>query len=102
MSEYIEERNGGFWIRGSRISLDSIVYAFADGQAPESIARAFPVLNLEQVYGAIAYYLGNREAVDQHLQAARASYEEDRARERAEDPAFFRRLSALRQKQTAP
>ena len=27
-SEYIEERNGGYYIAGTRISLDSVVYSF--------------------------------------------------------------------------
>lgn len=25
---YVENRDGGYWIKGTRISLDSIVYAF--------------------------------------------------------------------------
>ena len=27
-SEYIEQRHGGYYIAGTRISLDSVVYAF--------------------------------------------------------------------------
>ena len=27
-SEYIEERNGGYYVAGTRISLDSVVYGF--------------------------------------------------------------------------
>jgi hypothetical protein len=37
------------------VSLDSIVYAFLSGQSAGSIAQSFPVLRLEQVYGAIAF-----------------------------------------------
>jgi len=55
---YVEERNGGYWIAGTRVSLDSIVYAYHRGASPESIQRSFPLLKLEQVYGAIAFYLG--------------------------------------------
>ncbi|MCZ6635163.1 MAG: hypothetical protein O7G87_17325 [bacterium] len=36
---YIEFRDEGYWIAGTRVSLDSIVYAFLDGQTPESIAQ---------------------------------------------------------------
>jgi hypothetical protein len=32
------------------------VYAFLSGQSAEAIAQAFPVLKLEQVYGAITYW----------------------------------------------
>ena len=48
---YIEKRKEGYWIVGSRVSLDSVVYAFLEGQSAESIAQAFPVLSLEQVHG---------------------------------------------------
>lgn len=53
------------------MSLDSIVYAFIAGQPAESIAQSFPVLTLEQVYGAIAFYLGHREEVDRYLEFER-------------------------------
>ena len=38
-NQYIEFHNEGYWIRGTRISLDSIVYAFREGLSPETIAR---------------------------------------------------------------
>ncbi|MGK7927200.1 MAG: hypothetical protein AB4290_18475 [Spirulina sp.] len=34
---YIEYRDRGYWVAGTRISLDSVVYAFQNGQSPESI-----------------------------------------------------------------
>jgi hypothetical protein len=42
--------NSETWRRGqgTRIALDSIVYAFKRGAAPESIQRTFPLLTLEQ------------------------------------------------------
>lgn len=49
--EYIEERNGGYYIAGTQVSLASIVYAFREGQSPESILDYFETLTLEQVYG---------------------------------------------------
>lgn len=62
--QYVEQRDKGFWITGSRISLDSVVYAFRSGLSPESIVQSFPLLTLEQVYGAIAFYLTNRDEID--------------------------------------
>jgi len=35
--EYIEQRNGGYYVAGTRISLDSVVYAFNRGESPEQI-----------------------------------------------------------------
>ena len=41
--ECIEQRNGGYYVHGTRISLDSVVYAFNQGDSPERIlARAHP------------------------------------------------------------
>ena len=32
--EYVEERNGGLYVAGTRVSLDSIVQCFNDGFPP--------------------------------------------------------------------
>ncbi len=52
---YIEYKNETYWVEGTRISLDSIVYTFQQGLSPETIVQSFPLLTLEQVYGAITY-----------------------------------------------
>lgn len=68
MEQYIEQRNGGFYIAGTRVALDSVVHLFSNGASPESILRSFPgVGSLEKVYGAITFFLANREAVDAYL-----------------------------------
>ena len=51
-------------IYGARVSLDSIVYSFKAGDSPESIRQNFSSLTLEQVYGAIAFYLAHEREVD--------------------------------------
>ena len=48
-AEYVERRNGGYYVKGTRVSLDSIVYSFQDGESLESIRQNFPALTLEQV-----------------------------------------------------
>jgi uncharacterized protein (DUF433 family) len=72
---YIEQRDGGYWIAGTRISLDSVVYAFLRGAAPESIVRSFPLLSLEQVYGAITFYLAHEQLVNDYLRQGEAAFE---------------------------
>src|SRR5262245_1114155 len=59
---YVEQRDGGYWAADTRVSLDSLVYAFRAGQTAESLAQSFPVLTLEQAYGALTYYLANRKS----------------------------------------
>jgi uncharacterized protein (DUF433 family) len=65
--EYIEQRDGGYFVRGARVSLDSVVYAFLRGESPEGIADSFPALELEQIFGALAFYMAHREIVDRYL-----------------------------------
>ena len=65
--EYIEERDGNYYVAGTRVSLDSIVYAFHRGESAEAICQNFEVLRLEEVYGAITYYLANQHDIDAHL-----------------------------------
>jgi len=37
-----EQREGDYWVAGTRVSLDSLVYAFREGQTAESLAQSFP------------------------------------------------------------
>jgi hypothetical protein len=46
--EYIEERNGGYYIAGTRISLDSVVYSFERGNSPEAIQESYPLPDLRR------------------------------------------------------
>ena len=96
-SEYVEKHDAGYWITGTRVSLDSIVYAFLQGQTAESIAQSFPVLALEQVYGAITFYLAHRTEVDAYLAEARSTFEAQRQAARDADPMFYQKLAEARQ-----
>ena len=66
-SEYVELKNGGYYVKGIRVSLDSIVHCFQQGASPEVIQQDFPVLSLAQVYGAIAFYLDHQAEVDRTI-----------------------------------
>jgi uncharacterized protein (DUF433 family) len=92
---YIQKHDNGYWIQDTRVSLDSIVYRWLEGLSPETIAECFPVLTLEQVYGAITYYLSHRAEVDDYLRAAEKDYESFRQRIRANYPRLSRRLDEL-------
>ena len=90
---YIEQRDGVYIVAGSRVSLDSIVYAFLSGQSAEAIAQAFSVLKLEQVYGAITYYLAHRDDVDRYLDGRQQDFEAARQAARDADPMFYQKLT---------
>ena len=38
-------------------------------------SQSFPLLTLEQIYGAIAFYLDNRTEIDAYLAAEEAAFE---------------------------
>ena len=60
--------DGCIRVAGSRVTLDTIVTAFEQGETPESIADQYPGLALEDAYAVVAYYLRNREEVAAYLQ----------------------------------
>ncbi len=103
MSErnYVEHRDGGYWVAGTRVSLDSVVYAFLNGQTAESIARSFDALNLEQVYGAIAYYLAQGSEIDTYLEQGREQFEREYRAARDADPTFYKKIEEARLQRSA-
>ena len=94
--DYIEKRETGYYVIGSRVSLDSIVYAFLDGNSAEGIVESYPTLTLEQVHGSLAFYLANRAEIDAYLAEGERETEKMREISRAENPLLYRRLEQAR------
>jgi uncharacterized protein (DUF433 family) len=97
---YVEQHDGGYWITGTRVSLDSIVYAFLEGLSPESIVDSFETLALEQVYGAIAYYLGNKASIDAYLKQSEAEFDEFCRQAREAHPFLYQKLDDARRRRS--
>jgi uncharacterized protein (DUF433 family) len=92
---YVEQRDQGYWISGSRVSLESVIFVFLDGFSPETIAsECFPVLTLEQVYGVITYYLSHRQEVDAYLKQVETEMET--FQQSIQDPEFSRKMAKAR------
>ena len=100
MVEYLEQRNGGYYIRGTRVSLDSIVYAFRSGESAEGIRQNFPSLTLEQVYGAIAFYLGHQAEIDANIREGEAEFERTVPPLSQTNPELYERLQRTREQIT--
>ena len=81
-------------VSGSRVSLDSVVYAWKEGFSPESICDNFPSLTLEQVYGAVTHYLANQAEIDSYLLTLKADFERRRAEQAALHPKTTAKLRA--------
>ncbi len=96
VSEYVEQRNGGYYVQGTRVTLDSVICCFLRGESPEGIAESFPALNLEQVYGAITFYLANRPVVDAYLEQGQKEFDRLREESRQKYPLLYAKLEATR------
>ena len=59
---------GTIRIKGSRVSLDSIIHHFKLGATAEQIVQSFPSLSLGDVYSSIAYYLTHRPKIEAYLE----------------------------------
>ncbi len=94
--EYVEQRNGGYYITGSRVSLDSVVYSYLRGESVEGIAESFPALGIEQVFGALAFYTANLELIDTYLATSREEYKQLQIEWRKSHPALYAKLLEAR------
>src|SRR5437870_808077 len=95
--QYVEIRDNGYWVANTRVSLDSVVLAFLAGFAPETIvADCFPVLTLEQVYGAITWYLAHRSEFDSYLQKSDVEFDRLRRAAPEANPALSQKLNQAR------
>ena len=65
--EYVAKSGGVYRVGGTRVSLDSLIYLFREGMSAESMVESYPALTLEEVHGALAFYLANQMEIDEYL-----------------------------------
>lgn len=51
-----ENEDGTIRVSGTRIPLDTVIYAYLNGDSAEEIVENFDTLNLSDVYAIISYY----------------------------------------------
>jgi uncharacterized protein (DUF433 family) len=95
--EYVTLHDGVYRIGGTRVSLDSVVYAYRRGASPESIQRSFPSLSLEQVHGALAFYLSHRAEIDKYLVEGEEEFEKVRQASHEKHPDWYEKLRRVRE-----
>jgi hypothetical protein len=98
--EYVERRHESFYLIGSRVPLAHIVQEFQNGEPPEAIRMHYPTLSLEQVYGAINFYLGNTEEAEKDI-VEREREEDEFARTHPWPPKLKEKLERARQEMLA-
>src|SRR5258707_2938454 len=99
---YVEERNGGLYVAGTRVSVDSIVQSFNDGLSPEAILGEFEFLTLAQIYGVITHYLENQPSVDAYRLRQRERFAEFRKAPEPLPKELHQRLSAAKDQLRSP
>ena len=95
-SPYVEDRNGGLYVAGTGVSLDSVIIAFQEGSSQEKIVQSFPRLKLSQVYGVIAYYLENESIICEYVSEGERELERSAVPLSQSNPALFAKLEAAR------
>lgn len=102
VSEHIEQREGVYYVPGTRISLDSIVYAFREGCSPETIREDFEGLTLAHVYGAIAFYLDHQADIEGYLLQRKKQWDELERKGTTASPELHARLERARRSVSLP
>lgn len=96
-TSYVREWDGALYIGATQVTAHSLIAAWRnEGYSAEELRASFPALTFAQVYGAIAYYLEHRQALDARFAAEDQEYYQQRKRDREADPDFYRSLDERR------
>jgi uncharacterized protein (DUF433 family) len=79
------DAQGVVHVRGTRVTLDTVVSAFVEGATAEEIAHRYPSVSLSDVYAVISFYLARRSDVEAYLSRRR---KERRALKRKNEATF--------------
>ena len=80
-NQYVEIRNGGYYVAGTRIGLDVLIYDFQNGRSAEAIFEAYPSIgSLAKVYGAITFILEHPAEIENYLKDQDHRFEEVKQR----------------------
>lgn len=92
------DSTGTIRVGGTRVRLDTVVYAFNQGHPAEEILIQFPSLDLADIYTVISYYLNNRRTVDEYIQQQEieADHIQRQFESRPSYQAFRQRLHTLK------
>ena len=73
-----QDAHGVIRVGDTRVSLDTVIFAFNQGSTPEEIVSDYSTLDLADVYAVITYYLQNRAEVEDYLRQREAQRDETR------------------------
>lgn len=92
--------DGVMRVRDTRVTLDSVVAAFAEGATAEEIAQQYPSASLADVYQVIGYYLRHSGELEAYFEKRQRTIEDTRRTNESRWPpeGIRDRLLARRQK----
>src|SRR3984957_20136097 len=100
--EYVRKVEGAYRVGKTRVSLDSLVYLFREGMSAESMVESYPALTLEQVHGALAFYLGNQKEIDAYLIDGQRAAESQHAQSKQTNSELIAKLQRARHASQIP
>jgi len=100
--EYVTTVEGAYLIGDTRVSLDSLVYLFREGMSAESMVESYPTLTLEQVHGALAFYLANQKEIDRYLAEGQRDAESQHRQSRQKNAELIAKLQRARNASQIP
>jgi uncharacterized protein (DUF433 family) len=100
--EYVRRVEGTYRVGDTRVSLDSLVYLFREGMSAESMVESYPALTLEQVHGALAFYLGNQKEIDAYLTEGQRAAEAQHRQSRQTNAELIAKLQRARHASQIP
>jgi uncharacterized protein (DUF433 family) len=80
-NQYVEVRNGGYYVAGTRIGLDVIYHDFRNGESAEDMLQSYPSIGtLVRIYGVITFILEHPIEIDAYLKDQERLFEEIKAK----------------------
>src|SRR5438105_2773160 len=75
----VTEADGVMRVYGTRVTLETVLAAFAEGATAEEIAQQYPSISLADVYQVIGYYLRHPSELEPYLARRRLNTGDTRA-----------------------
>lgn len=92
--------DGTIRVGGTRVTLETVIASYQQGETPERIQEGFPTLKLADIYAVITYYLHHQGEVDAYMRQQEAEGERIRQALAAKHPDMFRVPEQLRERLT--
>jgi uncharacterized protein (DUF433 family) len=94
------DSHGVIRVGGTRVTLESVLAAYREGESAEGILERFPSLDLAGIHATLAWYLGHLDEAESYLERSRVEGDANRARAERRAPAsrLLARLRARRRR----